>query len=217
MQFGASMMQLNFQAEGLNEMLGVLKELEKIGSHYSGVELIGMKRTEPELAKRGTTNKDILQWLDEDERQFSRPGPQDIAAIESAFMGEFESQVERAMARAQRAAGSSVKKRFGVRGKLLSSMVAAAKQSVVDFEHSEKWSRQAAGRSLKAAIEEWMRITTSNIEHQTAITPIRPLSPKYFKWKLENYGFTTIGKLTGQLIENLSTAVSAARIRLTSK
>lgn len=211
------MMQINFQTEGLDEMLGVLKELAKTGSHYSGVELTGMRRLEPELAKRGTTNKDILQWLDEDERQFSQPGPQDIHAIEQAFLGEFDDQVSRAMARAQKSAASNVKKRFGVRGKLLSSMVSAAKQSVSDFEHSENWSRQAAGRSLKAAMEEWMRITASNIEHQTAITPIRKLSKKYENWKQDKYGFITIGKLTGQLLENLSTAVSAARIRLTSK
>lgn len=191
MQFGARMMQLDFKAEGLNEMLGVLKELERTGSHYSGVELTGMKRLEPKLAAKGITNKDILQWLDEDGRKFSQPGPQDVNAIERAFLKEFQTQVSSAIARAQKAA--------------------------TGFVTSEKWSRNAAGRSLKAAIEEWMKITARNIEQQTAAEPLSPLSEKYKKWKQEKYGFTTIGKLTGQLLENLSTAVSAARIKLTSK
>jgi hypothetical protein len=202
----------------LAPILATLADLPNAGT-YKGVELSGFIRKEPGLAVRGISNEDILSWLhDPGERKFAEMTSGNMEAIAQAWVNEFETQAQRALDKAKREAARGVGsqlKRFGVRGRMLTKMVAQARDSVISFQTSEKWAMQAAGRSWKAAMGWYMSTVASNIKYQWAPGGLKPLNPTYKAWKLRNYGFTTIGKLTGQLLENLDEVMAARAIRLT--
>lgn len=193
--------ELSMKAEGLEEIKSILDQLSKVGSEYRGVRLNGIKRTE----NADNDNGEILEWLKESGRDFVSVSSEDAEKIAQVAVDELEDRTSKALKRAQRAAGK------GLKGAERKSAMAA----VTTFEKGENWSRQTAAAVLKVAMKEYMEIVQKRIENQDpASGELKPLSPRYREWKEKNYGFDTIGKLTGQLMDNLDPATSEKAIKV---
>ena len=92
-------------------------------------------------------------------------------------------------------------------------------QEVLDriAAQGERGQTARSGKIWEAAIKAYMAAVAKRIEDQRTAGGGTPdaLDPAYKAWKQRKHGFTTIGKLTGQLLDNLNPSGDVARnIRL---
>jgi len=184
--------EISLETEGLERMHTLLGVLKKLGTAIEAVELHSITRN-PSEYESGAENATILLGLAEQGRDFVTQSSHDIAEMERAFVAEVERRA----------------------GTLLASLPAKDAGKVLKASGIE--SRQAsamAGASFIAAMKRWMDQVASRIDRQdTNVPPFNgELTPEYAREKARRTGgwIKPIGKLTGQLLENLNASGPAA-------
>lgn len=209
------MFSIDMHAYGLGGIQAILKELAKTGGQYSGAELRGLPRSD-----EGINNAVVIEKLNRSGRAFDEITTTEAEQISKVAAEKYEELISRALKRAQaqaKKAARAAARSSGIGGRALSGIGNTASSSVSSFARNEKWSRQTSAAVLREAMREYMRIVANHINTQTAPGGLKPLSESYRKQKLYQYGFETIGKATGQLIENLDIATAEKGIRLIRK
>lgn len=141
----------------------------------------------------GTQNSEILSYLKTGGRDFITVLPQDVDAVQSAFVEE----VIRRMPSAANAGSRNV----------AGAMTLAAGSAFSKInDAATKHAKEVARAGLIKAMKTLMRTVSWRIKSQTAATgSLKPLSKSYSEWKLRRYGFIIpIGVASGQLLDNIN-------------
>lgn len=206
------MFSITLEAEGLQEIGVILDELSRTGSEYKGAQLAGLPRKDG-----GVDNAKIMEFLHDSGRKFDDLETNEAEMVAKAAAEEYEKRISDALKRAKNLAkrnARSAAKQLGIKGKQLTSIGNTASSSVTGFNRDEKFSRQTAASVLRAAMRKYMELVEGHINSQTAPGGLTPLKESYRETKLRELGFDTIGKYTGQLLENLDRATAEKGIRL---
>ena len=211
--------EISLETEGLERLHTLMRVLKKFHSAIGGVKLHGIKRSEysgidietgiyasykgmtsgdkSESDYENVDNSTILRGLAAQGRDFVTQSDRDIAEMEHAFVVEVERRAGALLASLPaKDAGKALK--------------TALKASSID----DKEASAIAGASFIAAMKRWMDQVASRIDRQdTNVPPFNgELTPRYAEEKRRRTGgwIKPIGKLTGQLLENLNASGPAA-------
>jgi hypothetical protein len=179
---------LSLESEGLGRMNTLLGVLKKLGTAIEAVELHSIRREES-----SSENATILMGLAGQGRDFVTQNDSDIAQMEQAFVLEVERRAGALLASLPAKDAAKVLKATGIESREASAM---------------------AGAAFIAAMKKWMNQVASRIDRQETNAPPfnGELTPEYAEEKRRRTGgwIKPIGKLTGQLLENLNSSGPAA-------
>jgi hypothetical protein len=179
---------LSLESEGLGRMHTLLGVLKKLGTAIEAVELHSIRREES-----SSENATILMGLAGQGRDFVTQNDSDIAQMEQAFVLEVERRAGALLASLPAKDAAKVLKATGIESREASAM---------------------AGAAFIAAMKKWMNQVADRIDRQeTNVPPFNgELTSEYAREKARRTGgwIKPIGKLTGQLLENLNASGPAA-------
>jgi hypothetical protein len=190
---------ISIEEEGLQEAYNLLQMLQHLGTSISSVELNTIKRKPSPYEDPDVNNTDILEYLADQGRDFVSSNANDLQEMEEAFVNEVERRL----------------------GAMLSVVKMASK--VARFSNKFGGARKEAASTAGAAFIKMMKVymeqVADRIDLQDTNNPPfnSELSPEYALVKSRRTGgwIYPIGKLTGQLIDNLnSSGPAGGKIRL---
>lgn len=158
----------------------MLKAIQKVGSGIKGAVLNAKERHDANI-----NNAAIMTALMKQDRDFFSPDKEMIDRVQLAMIEAMEKEIVKL--RDQTAM-------FDKKGKPLA-------------QKSEKAAaNKIAMAGLFAGMEVVKEVISTRIDNQETVGGGSPaeLSPSYEAWKQKKVGFITIGKLTGQLLDNLA-------------
>lgn len=165
---------LTIEQKGLEQAMNMLKTINRLGNAVKSLEL----RAKDRIESKAPNNAKIMQQLIRDERDFFSPNDELIAEMDKAMVFAMEQEL--------------IKQ---------TKIVAAGHKSM------KQAATVVASKGFIEASEVWRRTIVKRIEGgRTAQGTVpKELSEKYKKWKLKIVNFThPIGKLTGQLLDNMA-------------
>lgn len=171
---------LNVETEGLGAAMEMLETLKKMGARAQSARLLAKEREDSNL-----NNAEIITRLIEQDRDFFSPDNEMISAIEVKMVQAMEKTIQKQLDRKSR--NDKKKKKPG------------------NQQSAKAAANQVASEGLYAGMDKATEIMRERIKAQRTAGGGSPeeLSLEYANWKQAKYGYTTIGKLTGQLLDNL--------------
>ena len=182
---------ITLEVQGLEGSQQMLKMLEFFANMGMGIELNARHRfgEDGEEDEFDITNADILDFLDEQGRNFVDPPP--VHRMDKAQMKAIEKGVK------------SIPKRMMTKKTNMKRLVNSAKRGL--SSNLQRLAREQMARGLRAAAKEWKKEITRRIEQGDWTGGGGDLNPEYEAEKLRAVGFAhPIGKRTGQLIDNVA-------------
>lgn len=189
--------ELSLKVTGLQAAMKLMQRMHGIPRAYRGVKLSDVERTESDAE-----NSIIAEALQKSGRDFFSLRKGDEQHIVAAYDREIQIALD---------------KEARLLAKLERSTAVGAAAKLATFKGAaEGRARGMAGKALRAAMAEYMRLVTQNIEQQrTKSGAPRELTEEYAAVKQRRWGFVhPIGKASGQLLENLNPTEAGRNISL---